>query len=70
MATSLHLEKNKNDLENTIAPGKFSFLISKNDLIFFISLIDIFDPLYNSDSEAKGNALNLTPSYNILINGK
>ena len=66
----LSLEKDKNDLENTIELGNPSILLFKKFLILFISSLDIFDPLYNILLFDKGNDFNLTPSYNILIKDK
>ena len=66
----MSLVKDKKDFENTIAPGKFDFLLFKYSFIFFISSVLIFEPLYNSLFVTIFNAFNFKPSYNILINDK
>ena len=67
-AIFLSLVNDKNDLENTIAPGKSFILFFKYFFIFITSSLDILLPLYNiSLFDVIGNDSNLTPSYNNFI---
>ena len=70
LATLSSLLNDRNVLENTIAPGKPSFLFFKYFFIISISLFNNLEPLYNILLDANDNDFVFIPSYNIFIYDK
>ena len=62
LACLISLEKDKNDFEKTIKPGRSSIFFSKYIFILFISLSDKLEHLYNILSLDNFKDFDLTPS--------